>query len=120
MMQHAALEKLHRVLRAHRADDDVVHERVKHWRRVEQFRVQFLADQFHRRIAEDLFVRQNTEQIQAFALESAPREVGDVIHFFAEHFVQDDADDFDAFFFKQRLIKRNFVNRLCRCRPVKR
>ncbi len=40
-----------------------------------------------------------------------PREVGDVFHFFAENFVQDDADDFYALLFKQSLVQANFINR---------
>ena len=31
--------------------------------------------------------------------------------FFLEHLVDDDADDFDAFLFKQRLVEADFVNR---------
>ena len=105
------LEKLHRIVRAHSADDDVVHGRVQRGRLVQQLGVQFLADQIHCRVAKNLFVRQDAEQVQAFALEAAPRKVGDVIHFVAKHLVEDDADDFDAFLFKQCLIQANFVNR---------
>ena len=35
----------------------------------------------------------------------------DVIHFSVEHFVHDDADDFDAFLFEKRLVQRDFVDR---------
>jgi hypothetical protein len=46
-------------------------------RLVQQFGAQFLADQVHRRIAEDLFVRQNAEQFQPLALQTAPDEIRD-------------------------------------------
>ena len=78
---------------------------------VQQFGVQFLADQIHGRIAQDLFIRQHAEQFQSFAFQTAPGEIRDVIHLFRQHLVEDDADDFDAFLFKQRLVERDFVNR---------
>ena len=78
---------------------------------VQQFGVQFLADQIHGRVAQDLFVGQHAEQFQSFALQTAPGEIGDVIHLFRQHLVEDDADDLDAFLFKQRLVERDFVNR---------
>ena len=80
-------------------------------RRIQQFGVQFFADQVHGWIAKDLLIRQHAEQFQALALEAAPREVGDVIHFFAQHLVENDADDLDALLFKQRLVERDFINR---------
>jgi hypothetical protein len=43
-------------------------------------------------------------------LQAAAGEVGDVIHFFADDFVEDDADDFDAFFFKKRLVEGDVIN----------
>ena len=47
-------------------------------RRVQQFGVQFLADQFHRSGLERmLFVRHDAEQFQSLALEAAPGELGD-------------------------------------------
>src|ERR1019366_421012 len=43
--------------------------------------------------------------------ETAADEPGDFRNFFLQHLVDDNADDLDAFFFKQRPIERNFVNR---------
>ena len=110
--QHAALEKLHGVLRAHGADHHVVHQRVQRRRRVQQFGVQFLADQIHGRVARG-FVRSGRTPSSSSPLRLRPRRAKsrDVIHFFAKHLVEDDADDFHAFLFKQRLVEADFVNR---------
>ncbi len=76
-----------------------------------QFGAQFFADQIHGRIRQNLFVRQHAEQVQPFAFQPAADEPRDFGNFFLMHLVDDDADDFDAFFFKQRLIQADFVNR---------
>ncbi len=56
-------------------------------------------------------MRNDAEQFQPFALETAANEPGDFGNFFLEHLVDDDADDFDALLFKQRLVEADFVNR---------
>src|ERR1035438_1280102 len=109
--QRAGLEELNRVLRAHRADDHVVHERLQRGRHIEQFGAQFFANQIHRRVAQHLLMRNDAEQFQPFALETAANEPGDFGNFFLEHLVDDDADDFDALLFKQCLVEADFVNR---------
>ena len=48
---------------------------------------------------------------QAFALEAAPGEFGDVTKPVRMHLVQDDADDLDAFLLEQRLVQADFVDR---------
>src|SRR5882724_2461265 len=55
-------------------------------------------------------MRNDPQQVQPLALEAAPGEVRDEIDFGAEDLVQNDADDFDAFPLKQRLVQRNFIN----------
>ena len=59
----------------------------------------------------------DAEQFQALALEAAPGESVDFGIFSAEHLVEDDADDFDAFLFKQRLVESRLRQSVCRCRP---
>src|ERR1035441_3201415 len=109
--QRAGLEELNCVLRAHRADDHVVHERLQRGRRIEQFGAQFFANQIHRRVAQPLLMRNDAEQFQTFALETVAHEPGDFGNFFLEDLVDDGADDFDALLFKQRLVEAYFVNR---------
>ena len=101
---HAAFEKLHRVLRAHRADHHVFDERDQRDRVIEELGVEFFANQLHRGAGKNALMRDDAEQVEALALQTAPRKVGDVIHLLAEHFVEDDANDLDAFFFEQRLV----------------
>ncbi len=73
--------------------------------------MQFLADQIHGWIAKDLFIRQNAEQLQPFAFQTALGEIRNVVHLVRQYLVEDDADDLNTFLFKQRLVERDFVNR---------
>ena len=55
-------------------------------------------------------MRHHAEQLQSFPFQAAAGEFGDIINFFPQHFVEDDADDLDAFFFKQRLVEGDLVD----------
>ncbi len=110
--QYAALEEAHRVLRAHRTDHDIVHQRFKRRRRVQQLGAQVFADQPDGRLGQDVVMRQDAEQFEALALEAAADKPGDFGNFLLLHLVDDDADDFDALLFKQRLVQSHLINRL--------
>src|SRR6266568_2345065 len=69
-------------------------------------------NQIQRWPREYALVRDDAQQIQSFALQTPPGEVGHIIDFGLQNFVQDHADDFHSFLLEERLVQGYFVNRL--------
>src|SRR5579871_3234340 len=55
-------------------------------------------------------MRNDAQQFQSFAFQTAPRELSDGIDFVVQHLVENDSNNLDAFFFKQRLVERNLID----------
>src|SRR5581483_209112 len=93
------------------ADEDVFHKVEEAWTLVERFGAQLLFDQLHGGPGEHVLERHDAKEIQPFALEAPPRKIGDEIDLVWQHFVEDDADDFDPFALEHGLVQIHLVDR---------
>src|ERR1051326_4976483 len=109
--QDAALEIAYRILSTHCADDYVFDQAI-HWARSSKhFGLQLIANAIHGWIGKNLLVREDAKEFESLATEATPGKVADVIHFGTQHLVDNDPNDFDAFFVEQSFVKGDFIDR---------
>jgi len=108
--QDASFEILHCVLGAHCADHDVFNEIVHGAGHGQDFGLELFADQIYGGIGQNLLMRKHAQEFEAFAAKTASSEVADIIHLRPQNFVDDDANDFDAFLFEKSFVQADFVD----------
>ena len=97
-------------LRAHRSDDDVLDQIVVALPGVEGAGAGLRLDGGESGVAKNLAIGQDPQQLQPLALESAPRELRDILQLVGSDLVQDDPDDLDTLPVKDRLVEIDLVN----------
>ncbi len=98
------------VIDAHGADDDVIDDAVEGAGGIEALGLEFFGEEADGGVGEEGAVGDDAEEAETFSFEAALGELGDEVEFFGEDFIEDDADDFDAFLLEEGLVEGDFVD----------
>ena len=109
---HVGLQEGFRPFRAHGSDDHLIDDLGQRGFSNQNLRLELIGDRPECWAREDGLVRHHPQQFESLALEAALRELGDIVEFLGQHFVDDDPDDLNPFLFEEGVVHDRFVDGL--------